>query len=119
MSRFPTGEFPGSQVYHFRGITTTMKSAQCQATIGMSAFWETLASRVTGFRIGASVVEGLQAAGAFGGALFPLHIQREPLLQMLFGPDAVDAVLRLAEAPVRPLHRVARRSEQSVVQEHQ
>src|SRR5436189_3045534 len=81
--------------------------------------FETLAPRVTGFWIGASVVEGFQAAGAFGGVLFPLHIQREPLLQMLLGPGAVDAVLRLAEASVRSLHRVARRSEQPVIQEHQ
>lgn len=65
------------------------------------------------------MVEGFQAAGAFRGALFALHVQREPLLQMLLGPGAIDAVLRLAEASIRPLHRVARRSEQPVVQEHQ
>src|SRR3954453_20430267 len=77
---------------------------------------DSLASRVTGFRIGASVVESLQAAGAFAGALFAVHVQRQPLLQVLFGPDAVDALLRLAEAAVGPLHRVARRPQQLVVQ---
>jgi hypothetical protein len=39
-------------------------------------------------------VEGFQAAGAFFGALFPIHVQRQPLLQVLLGPDAVDALLR-------------------------
>src|SRR5262245_2096291 len=38
---------------------------------------------------------------------------------MLFRPDAVDALLCLAEATVRPLYRVARRPQQFVVQEHQ
>src|SRR5262249_54181312 len=72
-------------------------------------FSETLASRVTRFTIGASVAEGFQAASAFGGALFPVHVQRQSLLQVLLGPDAVDALLCLAEAAVGPLHRVARR----------
>src|SRR5262245_35973364 len=80
---------------------------------------ETLASRVTGFRIGASVVERLQAAGAFTGVLFAVHVQRQPLLQVLLGPGAVDALLRLAEAAVGPLHRVARRPQKLVVQKHQ
>ena len=48
---------------------------------------------------------------AFGSALFAVHVQRQPLLQMLFGPGAVDALLRLAEAAVGSLHRVARRSQ--------
>jgi hypothetical protein len=38
---------------------------------------------------------------------------------MLLGPDAVDTVLCLAETPVRPLHRVTRRSQQLVIQELQ
>jgi hypothetical protein len=56
---------------------------------------------------------------AFGGVLFAVHVQRQALLQMLLGPDAVDTVLCLAEAAVRPLHRVTRRSQQLVIQELQ
>src|SRR5437868_2077181 len=42
--------------------------------------FESLASRVTRFTMGASVVEGFHAAGALGGALFPVQVQRQPLL---------------------------------------
>jgi hypothetical protein len=54
-----------------------------------------------------------------GGALFPLHVQSEALLQVGFGPDTVDALLRLAEAAVGSLDRVAGRGQQFVVQELQ
>ena len=64
-------------------------------------------------------MQRLHGLMAFGGALFPMHVKREALLQLLFGPDAVDAVLRLAEAPVGSLHCVARRSQQLIVQELQ
>src|SRR5262249_52319957 len=80
---------------------------------------DSLASRVTRFAIGASVVEGCQATGAFGCPLFPVHVQGQPLLQVLLGPDTVDALLRLAEAAVGPLHRVARRPQQLVIEELQ
>src|SRR5262249_31545752 len=80
---------------------------------------ESLASRVTGFRIGASVVESFQGSGPLAGALFAVHVQRQALLQVLVGPGAVDALLSLAKATVGPLHRVARRPQQLVIQEHQ
>src|SRR5262249_23887147 len=80
---------------------------------------ETLASRVSRITIGASVVEGFQTTGTFGGALLAVHVQRQALLQVLLGPDAVDTLLRLAEAAVRPLHPVTRRPQRLVVQEHQ
>ena len=48
---------------------------------------------------------------AFGGSLFARHVQRAALLQMDFRPDAVDALLCLAEAPIA--------GQQFVVQEHQ
>ena len=54
-----------------------------------------------------------------GGTLFPLHVQSEALLQVGFGPDTVDALLRLAEAAVGSLDRVAGRGQQFVVQELQ
>src|SRR5947209_9348430 len=84
-----------------------------------STSFDSLASRVASSTTGASVVEGFQATGAFVSALFPVHVQRQPLLQVLLGPDAVDALLCLAEAAVAPLHRVTRRPQQFVVQELQ
>jgi len=63
---------------------------------------------VTRFAIGANVVEGFQATGAFGCPLFPVHVQGQPLLQVLLGPDTVDALLRLAEEA--PLPQVAQES---------
>jgi len=43
-------------------------------------------------------MQRLHGLPAVWGPLFAVHVTREALLQMLFGPDAVDAVLRLAEA---------------------
>lgn len=37
---------------------------------------------------------------ALRGALFALHVQGQALLDMFFRPDAVDALLCLAKAPV-------------------
>ena len=47
-------------------------------------------------------MERLHGLPAFGGPLFAVHVQRQTLLEMLFGPDAVDALLCLAEAAVTP-----------------
>src|SRR5947209_19783430 len=80
---------------------------------------DTDASTVTGFRIGASAVQRFQRPGAFAGPLLAVHVQGYPLLPMALGPDPVDALLRLAVAAVAPLHRVARRSQQPLVQEQQ
>src|SRR5262245_25278450 len=80
---------------------------------------DTDASAVTGIRIGASQVQGFQGPGTFGGPQLAVHVQGDALLPMAFGPDPVDALLGLAVAAVAPLHRVAGRSQQLVVEEHQ
>src|SRR5262249_54990943 len=80
---------------------------------------DTLATRVTRFRIGASVMQGFERPATSLRPQFPVHVQRQPLLDVPMAPHPVDALLRLAKAPVGTLHGVARRSQQTVVQELQ
>ncbi len=92
------------------------------ASIVQAAFAEctripdTVATVVTGFRIGASTVKGFERPGAFGGPLFAVHVQGESLFDVPLGPHAVDALLRLAETPVASLHCVACCPQQLIVQ---
>ena len=79
-------------------------------------FRDTVATVVTGFRIGASTVKGFERPGAFGGPLFAVHVQGESLFDVPLGPHAVDALLRLAETPVASLHCVACCPQQLIVQ---
>jgi hypothetical protein len=83
------------------------------------AWADTDASAVTGIRIGACAVQGFESADAITSPQFAVHVQGDALLAVAFGPDSIDGLLRLAVAPVAPLHRVARRTQQPVVQEAQ
>src|SRR5262249_43748951 len=80
---------------------------------------DTHASAVSGIGIGASPEQGFESAGASASPQLAVHVQGDALLPVALGPDAIDGLLRLAVAPVAPLHRVAGRAQQLVVQGRQ
>src|SRR5262249_58751982 len=64
----------------------------------------------------------VEGSGGFDAAVamtLPLEIQRQPALDRPPRPHPVHRLLHLAIPPVPPLHRVRRRPQEALVQEHQ
>ena len=79
---------------------------------------ESVANLVHLFCLGASLVKRFHCLLLFRNTLFSLHVQCQALGYVVFRADTVNAFLGFAKSSVDSLRRIARGSQQFVVQEH-
>jgi hypothetical protein len=64
-------------------------------------------------------MQGFRGLCAIGRPLLPLHVQRDPLTDVLGRPHRIDALLRLAIAPVTSFYCIGSRRQELVISERQ